>query len=286
MLLVMSINAYPLIHTIIKSFTYWDGITKSVFVGLVNYFRIVANPTFDRLLVNSSIVLLYMPISIVVSTILAVVIASRKKTRLIMYVVYIPQIVSVIILGKSFRLLFNYNGYFNQILEKIGFTRIDFLGNHRYSLAIILLAMVWFEFGWQTIMFISAIKRIDSSFSELMLIDNLGVIKKIFSIYLPNIRNTIIFVAFIGLMFSFTGVFPLVYFLTGGGPGYDTTTLDYMIYIKAFGTGNNMGEACALSVLFLLFMFFVIIIFYAFIKLGGYIDRLWVQHETQNIRNS
>ena len=54
------------------------------------------------------------------------------------------------------------------------------------------------------------------------------------------------------LLWTFTGLFPFIFSLTRGGPGYETTTLDYMIYLKSFVSGYNLGEACAVAVLLLL----------------------------------
>jgi multiple sugar transport system permease protein len=39
--------------------------------------------------------------------------------------------------------------------------------------------------------------------------------------------------------------------MTKGGPGYDTTTVDYMIYLKSFGAVSKPGYACALSMILL-----------------------------------
>ncbi len=41
--------------------------------------------------------------------------------------------------------------------------------------------------------------------------------------------------------------------MTRGGPGYETTTLDYMIYLKSFGFsfGINFGMACSIAVILL-----------------------------------
>jgi multiple sugar transport system permease protein len=52
-------------------------------------------------------------------------------------------------------------------------------------------------------------------------------------------------------MWAFVGVFALVYTVTGGGPGYGTTTIDLMIYKTAFEFGE-MGYASAMSVLLFL----------------------------------
>ena len=48
------------------------------------------------------------------------------------------------------------------------------------------------------------------------------------------------------MIWIFTGIFPLIYSLSNGGPGYETTTLDYMVYVKGFN-GTKLGQACAVS---------------------------------------
>jgi multiple sugar transport system permease protein len=41
--------------------------------------------------------------------------------------------------------------------------------------------------------------------------------------------------------------------MTRGGPGYETSTLDYLIYLKSFGLGfgSDFGLASAIAVLLL-----------------------------------
>jgi multiple sugar transport system permease protein len=39
--------------------------------------------------------------------------------------------------------------------------------------------------------------------------------------------------------------------MTGGGPGYQTMTLDFMIYEKSFVTGSQLGMACTIAVVLL-----------------------------------
>jgi multiple sugar transport system permease protein len=55
----------------------------------------------------------------------------------------------------------------------------------------------------------------------------------------------------VNVIWVFTRLFPFIYTITGGGPGYETTTVDYMIYLKAFGTNSQFGYASAISVLLL-----------------------------------
>ena len=58
------------------------------------------------------------------------------------------------------------------------------------------------------------------------------------------------------MLWIFSGIFPLILSITGGGPGYDTATIDYMIYVKAFKS-SRYGEACALAMILLIIIFLI-----------------------------
>jgi len=55
------------------------------------------------------------------------------------------------------------------------------------------------------------------------------------------------------LILSFTAFFPLIYTLTGGGPGFATYTVDFDLYTEAFRTGA-LGYASAIGVAMLVVM--------------------------------
>ena len=68
---------------------------------------------------------------------------------------------------------------------------------------------------------------------------------------LPSTKRTIEFWFVIVLISSFTTVFPFIYTLTRGGPGYSTYLLDYYVYDAAF-FGGSFGYASAVGVVLLL----------------------------------
>jgi multiple sugar transport system permease protein len=53
------------------------------------------------------------------------------------------------------------------------------------------------------------------------------------------------------IVWTFTGTFAFIYSITYGGPGYETTTIDYMIYTKFYQASANYGFATALAVILL-----------------------------------
>lgn len=52
----------------------------------------------------------------------------------------------------------------------------------------------------------------------------------------------------INILYTFTSLFGFVFVMTAGGPGFDTTTIDYLVYLRAFSS-SNLGFGAALAML-------------------------------------
>jgi ABC-type sugar transport system permease subunit len=70
---------------------------------------------------------------------------------------------------------------------------------------------------------------------------------------LPNIRKVLGFVFIINILYTFASLFGFVFVITAGGPGYETTTIDFLVYLRAFSS-NNLGSGAALAVLLFFFI--------------------------------
>ena len=247
------VNGVPLLNTIIKSFTNWDGTEKYEFVGLQNYVNLLLSEEFWLMLANSVLVLLYIPISVLIGIILSVLVFETKKSDSFIFWVYIPQIVSSIVAGKIFHFLFSMNGPVNKFFEFLGLNAIYFFGDRASSFFVIVLCLVWMDFGWHTVYFSGFLSTQSYSIRDTLAIDGANFFTKIFKIYIPMMFDSIKNAVFISVLFCFSNIFPLIFVMTHGGPGYDTPTIDYLIYYKSFSAGANLGEASALSVILLVF---------------------------------
>ena len=78
LLLILVMCAYPIVQTVIKSFTDWNGIGAAVSVGFKNYINILSSGQFWSLLRNNLIFLLFIPFQILIGVIVAVLDPRRK----------------------------------------------------------------------------------------------------------------------------------------------------------------------------------------------------------------
>jgi multiple sugar transport system permease protein len=252
---LLAVRAYPIAAAVVKSFTNWNGLFTSDYVGLANYARLLRGGVFWKLVRNNFALLLNVPIQVFLGLVVAVLLHERVwGWRFFRSLYYIPQIISAVIIGYLFRTLFGMDGPVNLVLGRLGLmpVPVEWLGSAATALGVIVLCLVWSSLGWMAIVFMGGLSSIPDSVFEAARIDGAGFWRRTFQIAVPMLARVMEYAVMLSVVWTFTGLFPFIFSLTRGGPGYETTTLDYMIYQKSFISGNNLGEACAIAVLLLL----------------------------------
>lgn len=254
-LIILAIRGYPMVVGILKSFTNWDGLFRSDFVGLDNYKSILGDLQFWTLLKNNVVLLSYLPIQLLIGLIVAVLLYEEiPGWKFFRSCYYLPQVLSSLSVGYLFVIVFGYNGPLNIIFRAIGLEglAIDWLGSASTGLMVIITCMVWINIGWQGMLFLGGMSNIQPTIYEAARIDGAGYWTKLFKITLPLLVRTVEYSCVVSVLWTFTALFPLIFSITKGGPGYETTTVDYMIYLKAFKGGSEFGYASALAVILLI----------------------------------
>jgi len=251
--LILLFSGYPLVKAVYESFTNWDGLFKNDFIGLKNYITILSgNGEFWKLLANNFILLLFLPLQLLLGIVVAVLVYNEiPGFKFYRACYYLPQVTSALSIGYIFRSLFGLNGPINDLLKSVGLgsLAINWLGSRYTALFVIITCMVWINIGWQALLFLGGMTQISPSVYEAATLDGAGYWKKLFKITLPLLVHTIEYSCVMSVIWCFTGLFSTISSITDGGPGYDTTTVDYMIYIKAFRGTSNYGYACAMAVI-------------------------------------
>ncbi len=254
-LVLLAIRAYPIATAAVKSLTNWNGLFTSDFVGLQNYARLLHGGVFWKLVRNNFVLLLNVPLQVFLGLLVAVLLHERVwGWRFFRSLYYIPQIISAVIIGYLFRTLFSMDGPVNIIASRLGLMPVplEWLGDTATALGVIVFCLVWSSLGWIAVVFMGGLSAIPESVFEAARIDGAGFWRRTFQIAVPMLARVLEYAVMLSVVWTFTGLFPFIFSLTRGGPGYETTTLDYMIYLKSFVSGVNLGEACAIAVLLLL----------------------------------
>ena len=154
-LLILAVfRVYPIAIAVVKSFTNWDGLYRSDWVGLGNYAAFIKDGPFWMILRNTLFLLLNVPLQVFIGIVVALLLYERVAGwRVYRAVIYIPQIISAVIIGFLFKIFFGYDGPFNAVLKAVGLggLAIEWFGNSYTALGVIVFSIVWFSIGWQAI---------------------------------------------------------------------------------------------------------------------------------------
>lgn len=252
LLILIFLRCVPMVVAFIKSFTNWDGGFRNDFVGFANYKLLFSNKELGTMLKNNLFLLLHIPIQLVLAFIFSIYIYERKPGwRFFRSLYYLPQVTSILVIGTVFKAFFRMNGPVNLILQSLGLDAVNFLADGDKAIWIILFSMVWQSLGWQMLIISGGLSSMDDSVLEAATLDGAGYWSKMFKIIIPMQLRTIEYSIVVSIIWVFSGLYNFIYAITDGGPGYSTTTLDYMVYLKAFRANGQMGVACACAMVLL-----------------------------------
>lgn len=243
---------YPMIRALILSFqTGRNGNLR--FIGLKNYERILADPTFRDTLFNTFIYLIVqVPIMLLLALILASLLNQRGLRGKGIYrtAIFLPCATSLVSSAMIFRSLFATDGLVNTILTNIGLEPVGWFTNAWTARIIIILAMIWRWTGYNMVYYQAALQNIEYTIYEAARIDGANAVQSFFKITIPLLKPTILLTA----ITSTNGALQLFdesVNLTAGGPGRATMTMSHYIYNTSFTNNPNFGYAAAMSMIIL-----------------------------------
>ena len=253
-----------LIHPTIQLFAYsFTNMSLHTFdiskVGLTNYTDLLDDRVFIQSFNNSLyFTIIVVPVQTAVSLLLAVLLTkiSVRVSALLRTVYFFPVIASLAAISMVWKLIFQPDfGLANAILQALGFSRQEFLGDPNTAFYYIMFASVWKNFGWYMLIFISGILAISPDILESGKIDGTSAWTEFYYITLPMLRRQMLLTLVLTTMDSIK-VFAPVYIMTSGsgGPLNRTNVAINYIYNTAFKHGQLGYAAAASTVVFLVIL--------------------------------
>lgn len=249
-------SIYPLLKSVLLSFTNFDGYVKSYdFVGFSNYAKIFMD---EALISGISFTLLFAFASTLLITVIAIPLAiildqnfwSKNVHRAIFF---FPSIPSGLLLAYiwGFILAPISSGVLNGILEKLfGMGPQPWLSDPMLAKASTVVISAWAAAGWHAVLYLAFLQSISKDYYEAAAIDGATRLQQIRHITLPLLAPAMT----ISMMLLLTGglkVFEIPFALTRGGPGFETHTITQVIVLRGISE-TQYGLASAMSVVFFL----------------------------------
>jgi ABC-type sugar transport systems, permease components len=261
-LVIGAFTIIPLLITIWISFTDWSvfrPLGDWEFVGTRNYEALLANPTRVQAIWNT---IAYVVLSVVLTVPLAGLVAmllyfpklkGAGVVRVILFATYvIPTIAVVIVWGNLYAPGY---GPFSAVFTAVGVTPPGWLSDPRIALLSVVIFNVWQMLGYYVILITAGLTQIPEELYEAAKLDGAGIIRQTWSVTVPLLKPTLLFVVLMTIVNSIQ-VFDPIFLLTRGGPANSTNVLSYEIQRSAFEYGKA-GDAAALSVSLLMIVVLV-----------------------------
>ncbi len=229
----------PIGQAVYYSMTNWNGIS-SQWVGPATYLTEFRNPLFWRVLENNALLLIAVPVTMLCGVTLAALLHERVwGWRVFRAAIIIPTAVSWVVLGLIGIQAFAQAGLINRFLGAVGLHSLErnWLGSPGDALVAVAITFVYSLVGVNTLIFVTGMSTIDPAIYEAGKLDGTGWFQSYRHLTLPLLRRYFIFTFVITTISAFSALFSLIYTMTGGGPDYGTTTIEFFIYQQAFGTG-------------------------------------------------
>lgn len=261
-ILFLVTGLFPLAYTGWVAVHDWDLIMgQGEFVGTKNFTDVLTGRDFRKALVNTFSIFLLSSVPQVIAaiTIAALLDANLRAKTFWRMGVLLPYVVAPVAVSLIFSNLFaDKYGLINSLLGLVG---IDPIGWHsgRLPSHIAIATMVNFRWtGYNALIFLAAMQAIPRDLYEQAAIDGAGKVRQFFSVTVPMLRPTIIFIVItstIGGLQIFDE--PRLYDQFGrGGSDGQWQTLTILLYEQGW-TQSNFGRASATAVL--LFLIIVVI---------------------------
>ena len=235
-------------------------------VGLDNYVKLVQDPLFRKVTLNTLLYLLLgVPATMAVALLVAVGINRVERFRGFLRVgYYLPVVTSIVAVSVVWKFLYrDSGGLFNTILGWVGIDGPGWLDSTTLALPSLVLMAVWRNFGTLMVIFLAGLQTIPQEVAEAAEVDGASGWSRFRHITLPMLRPTLLFGAVItGL--GYLQFFEEAFVMTKGGPLDSTRSATYFTFDQ-FGFGNY-GYAAAAS--YLLFLAVVLLTWAQFRWLG------------------
>ncbi len=254
LVLVLGLIGLPIGQAVYYSFTQWDGLT-STWIGPSTWTQAFHNPNLWTALQNNAWLLLAVPFALGFPLLIAMLLHQRVVGwKVFRSIYFLPTAISWVVLGLVAERFFAYQGTLNSLLHVVGLAHVNtnMLGYESTALSALGITFVFTMIGTNTMLFLTGLATLDTSLEEAARIDGAGRWRIFRHITLPHLSRFIQLAFVMTVIALFSALFSLIFVMTGGGPGYATTTMEFLIYQTGFAQGDFGTAALYGLILFVL----------------------------------
>lgn len=253
--LILCLNIWPVIQTIIYSFQKIEGFLPSQWNGGKNYITLfTGKDEFAKALLNTAIyAVVTVPIGTLLSLITAVFLNRQIRFKSFFRVCFfIPVISAPAAVAMVWRWLYNSDfGIINYVLSMIGIEGPNWIGSNKYVLLSIMIVGIWSMVGYNMVILLAGLQDIPGVYYEAARIDGASERDCFWKITLPLVSPTTFFVV-LTTTISALQVFDNIYMMVpSNSPSLKSAQSIVYLYYKYTFAQQNKGLGSAVAVVLL-----------------------------------
>jgi len=204
-------------------------------IGLDNYVQLLSDPDFPKALWLT--VLFVLASAVVGQNVLGLGLAMLMRSALkpvravVSTLVVTAWVLPEIVAAFAAYAFFHADGTLNSLLAGVGIAGPDWL--YENPMLAVILANIWRGTAFSMMVYSAAVAEVPPEITEAARVDGANGMQRLVWVTLPTIRRSISTNLMLTTLQTLS-VFTLIYVMTGGGPGTDSTTLPILAYQEAF----------------------------------------------------
>ena len=241
----------PVIGTLTTSFFRDVTFLPRKFLWFVNFTRLFKDLHFwQSIRFTLFFVIVSVGFELILGMIFALVLNEVIPGRgLLRVAVLVPWAIPIAISARTWELIYNFEyGVLNFLVIKTGIADapVNWLGTATAAFFSLVISDVWKTTPFMTIILLAGLATIPNDLYNQAKIDGTSFVQRYFHITLPLLRPVLV-VALLFRTIDAIRIFDLVYVLTGGGPGGNTTSIS--LYAYHYYLLGDFGYGSAISVM-------------------------------------
>src|ERR1700756_5286558 len=264
----------PVIVTFVLSFTYYDPMAGSRWVGLENYQQFFTGDRSLQIFWNTLCFAIFAVAGNVTVGLLLALALNRAMPPFLLYLFRLAYFLPVIIAAAFVSIVWGYFygddlGVINYYLVHLGLPAVHWLTSSQTAMMSIVIMDVWKNTGFFMIIFIAALQGVPKNIMDAAIMDGSSYWRRFFRIVLPWI-SPVVFFAIVYASIGALQVYESIVILTRGGPGDVTRSMSIYIVEEAFDS-FEIGYAASIAVV-------MTVVILAITVLQFLASRAWVHH--------
>ena len=245
---------YPLAYSFYLSLTNRRTLRPgNDFVGLDNYRRLGDDARLTASLkFTFQVVVFVTVVSNLVGLAFAMLLNRPSRSfRIMRTIVFIPQVLSGVIVAFIWRSMLVPSGLLNRALLDLGLVEqpVGWLGDREFATLSICVMVSWITIAFATVIYTAALQSIPPELYEAARLDGARRFKLFRHVTFPMLAPGMTISVTLSLITTFK-LYDVIVVLTGGGPANSTRSTAYYLIFAAFEQGRA-GYAAAISMLLL-----------------------------------